>query len=96
MAKASKRNVINRYEDHSFYCMNCGKKGIPIWRDKSKLHSKDHRKVLYCPFCRETVNHVEVRNFEEKEKFLQNFEAGNFKEEAAASIAFVKNQVIKF
>ena len=30
MAKL-KNNSLKKYEDHSFYCLNCGKKGIPIW-----------------------------------------------------------------
>ena len=50
MAKL-KNNSLKKYEDHSFYCLNCGKKGIPIWRNKGHLHSKNHRKALYCPLA---------------------------------------------
>ena len=75
-------NKTNRYEEHSFYCINCGKKGIPILRDKSHLHSKNHRKVLYCPFCKETVNHIEITSFEQAEKFKEDFEKGVYKDEA--------------
>ena len=88
MARGSK---IRHYEQHSFYCMNCGKKGIPVWRDQSHLHSKNHRKVLYCPFCHETVNHVEVRTLEEAEKFKEDFEKGVFKDEATQSIHYVRS-----
>ena len=86
-----KRNSIQRYEDHSFYCLNCGKKGIPIWRNKGHLYSKDHRKALYCPFCQVYVNHLEVRNTEEAFKFHEKFEKGDFKEEAQESIQYLKN-----
>ena len=85
-----KSNSLQKYEDHSFYCLNCGKKGIPIWRNKGHLHSKNHRKALYCPYCQVEVNHMEVRNVEEFEKFRQDFENGNFIEEAIESIKFLK------
>ena len=80
-----------KYEQHSFYCLNCGKKGIPLLRDKSHLHAKNHRKVLYCPFCQETVNHLEVRTMEEAEKFKEDFEKGVFIDEAAQSISYVRS-----
>lgn len=80
-----------KYESHSFYCLNCGKKGIPLLRDRSHFHSKNHRKVLYCPFCNETVNHLEVTNMEEAEKFKEDFENGVYKDEAAQSISYVRS-----
>lgn len=86
----SKGRVTDRYESHSFYCINCGKKGIPVWRDKSHFHTKNHRKVLYCPFCHETVNHIEVRTLEEADKFKEDFEKGAFIDEAAQSISYVR------
>lgn len=85
-----KKNTIQKYEDHSFYCLNCGKRGIPIWRNKSHLYSKNHRKVLYCPYCQTEVNHLEIRNQEEMFKFKQDFEKGVYKEEATQSIAFIQ------
>lgn len=92
MAKL-KRNSIQKYEDHSFYCLNCGHKGIPIWRNKGHLHSKNHRKALYCPYCQLTVNHIEVRSYEEAITFQENFSKGLFKEEAQASIKYLKNSL---
>ena len=89
-----KNNSLKKYEDHSFYCLNCGKKGIPIWRNKGHLHSKNHRKALYCHFCQLTVNHIEVRNFEEAIKFQQDFDKGLFKEEAAESILYCQKEAI--
>ena len=41
-----KMKMPNKYVEHSFYCINCGKKGIPLWRNKGHLHSKGHRKKL--------------------------------------------------
>lgn len=90
MAKL-KRNSIQKYEDHSFYCLNCGRKGIPIWRNKGHLHSKNHRKALYCPYCQLTVNHIEVRNYEEAIIFQENFSKGLFQEEAQESIQYLKD-----
>lgn len=75
------------YESHDFYCLNCGKKSIPLSRKVGHQHSKNHRKKLYCPFCKTTVNHIEVRNYDEKEDFLEKFANGEFAEEAKESIA---------
>jgi len=83
MAKG--KQVINS----DFYCLNCGKRGIPLMRKKSHLHPEGHRKKLYCPNCKKEVNHVEVRSFSEKEQFLQDFNNGKFKEEAQESINYI-------
>ncbi len=85
---------MGKYEVHSFYCLNCGRKGIPLWRDKSHLHSKNHRKKLYCPFCNETVNHLEVSTIEQAEQFKIDFEKGVYKDEAAQSLSHVWNSGI--
>lgn len=74
----------------SLYCIRCGKKGIPIWRDKSIIRAKGHRKALYCVNCRMTINHIEVRTEEEKERFLRDFAAGRFREEAEQSARYAK------
>jgi hypothetical protein len=79
------------YETHDFYCMNCGAKGIPISRRNGRQHEKFHRKVLYCPTCRQTVNHIECRNDQEVEDFKKNFENGVYKDEAEASMAYVRS-----
>lgn len=86
-----KRNSIQKYENHSFYCLNCGHKGIPIWRNKGHLHSKNHRKTLYCPYCQLTVNHIEIRSYEEAIQFQEKFSKGLFKDEAQESIQYLKN-----
>jgi hypothetical protein len=76
----------NKYISHDFYCINCGHKSIPIMRNRGHAHASKHRKRLYCPYCKVEVNHIEVRNLEEKEWFLKKFNEGFFKEEAEESI----------
>lgn len=76
---------------HDFYCINCGQKGIPITRKIGKLHEEFHRKKLYCCTCRMECNHIEVRNQEEKEIFMEAFNSGEYQEEAAESICHVRN-----
>lgn len=83
-----------KYEEHSFYCINCGRKGIPILRNRSKLHTKNHRKKLYCPFCKAEVNHIEVRTSEEEEQFKEDFKKGVFKNEAETSLSYVRGSRI--
>lgn len=92
MAKKNKHSM-KHYESHSFYCLNCGRKGIPIWRERGHQHGKDHRKALYCPNCQMTVNHMEIRNLEEEFQFKENFAKGLYKEEAAESISYIKESI---
>lgn len=80
----------NRLEMHTFYCINCGKPGIPIWRKIGHMREKNHRKRLYCTNCRQTLNHIEIKTPEEAEQFRRDFENGNYKDEAAAAIAYEK------
>lgn len=72
------------------YCIRCGKQGIPIWRDKSHTREKGHRKALFCTNCRMTINHIEVRTEEEKRRFLKDFAAGKFRDEAEKSAEYAK------
>ena len=81
-----------KYITNIFYCMNCGRESIPLSRKKNKLHTKFHKKELYCPWCKETLNHIEIRNDKEKEEFLEMFQAGAFIEEAQESIKHCKEK----
>lgn len=76
-----------KYEEHTFYCLLCGQPGIPLRRKKGFQHGAYHRKKLYCPYCKVEVNHMEIRNFMEKEKFLEDFKNGVYKDEAEESLA---------
>lgn len=80
---------------HDFYCMNCGKKAIPLARAASMRHSKHHRKQMYCIWCKETVNMIECRNDEEVFEFKENFEKGLYKDEAKDSIDYCRGAGIR-
>ena len=41
------------YEIHDFYCLNFGKKSIPLSRKSGHQHARNHRKRLYCPNCKQ-------------------------------------------
>ena len=77
------------YTEHSFYCIKCGNKGIPLMRRQSLQHEKMHRKKLYCLYCKEEVNHVECKNLEEVESFKLNFKNGVYINEAKESLSHV-------
>ena len=81
-----------REASSEFWCISCGKKGIPIVRKHGRTREKGHRKGLYCVNCRAVINHVETRNEEEKRKFLEDFAAGRFAEEAERSKAYARER----
>ena len=81
-----------KFSEHSFYCMRCGRKGLPIARRDSHNYSKHHRKRLWCPWCGMEVNHIECRNDSEVYEFKQAFEAGEYKEEAEESVEYIKKE----
>lgn len=65
-----------------FYCTKCGRRGIPIARRVGKQREAEHLKRLYCIFCKEEVNHAEIRPFGEYnyEDFKLEFDLGRFVE----------------
>lgn len=75
--------------DDEFYCLCCGKKGLPIVRRGSKKE-RGHLKKLWCPYCMETVNHMEVRSLDERAEFLEHFERGDYVELAKQSVEISK------
>lgn len=77
--------------DNAFYCMRCGKKGIPLARRESSRREAHHRKKLYCIYCKEEVNHIECRTLMEVEEFKDNFEKGAYIDESEASISFIRS-----
>ena len=79
------------FNEHSFYCINCGNKGIPLMRQRGFQHGKMHRKKLYCPTCRQEVNHIECKTMDDVEEFRYNFENGVYKDEAEVSICYVRS-----
>ena len=85
---------MSKTNEHSFLCMKCGKAGIPLARKQSFKHERFHRKKLYCPWCKVTVNHIECKNEEEVFIFKQQFENGEFQEEMEASLDFIQKEGI--
>lgn len=77
--------------DSSFFCIQCGNKGIPIIRNQSLKKETHHRKKLYCIYCKQEVNHIECKNSEEIDKFKENFKKGLYIEESQKSIEFVNH-----
>ena len=77
------------YAEHSFYCISCGNRGIPLMRKQGFKHEGMHRKKLYCVHCRQEVNHVECKTYDEIEEFRINFEKGVYKDEAEESLSYV-------
>ena len=75
------------YAEHSFYCINCGNKGIPLMRKQGFKHQGMHRKKLYCVFCKQEVNHIECKTFDDVQEFRLNFENGVYKNEAEESLS---------
>ena len=78
------------YEEHSFFCLRCGNKGIPVQRKKGFQHADNHRKKLYCIHCKEEVNHIECKTFEDVINFKENFQNGVYQNEAEESVSFVR------
>lgn len=79
------------YSEHSFYCLNCGNKGIPLLRPQGFKREEFHRKKLYCPTCKFEVNHIECKTYDEVLTFKENFERGAYKDEAEASVCYVRS-----
>ena len=77
------------FEIHSFYCPNCGKKSMDLPRSLSVQKGDLHRKKLYCPWCKMTLNQIEIRNDQEYFDFKTAFERGDFKGEVADSLSYV-------
>ena len=82
---------MRNYTEHSFYCLKCGNKGIPIMRRDAKKHAPFHRKKLYCLYCKTEVNHIECTNQLEVAEFKENFEKGAYIDESEASISFIRS-----
>lgn len=76
--KKTKNARLNCLSD--FYCTYCGHKGIPVIRKVGAERESGHLKKLFCLYCQQERNMVEIRN---KGKYtLETFEieynGGNF------------------
>ena len=81
-----------KFSEHSFYCINCGKKMISLPRKNGHNYKKHHRKKLWCPWCKMEVNGIECKNDNDVYDFLEAFKAGEYKEEVANSINYIQNE----
>lgn len=82
MARGSKN-----YEEHSFWCINCGQPTIPLTRKQGFQHGRFHRKKLWCYHCKTEINCVECKTPEDVEIFKEDFMKGLFIDEAQESMA---------
>ena len=82
--------MASSFTTHSFYCIQCGRRGIDLARKNSHNYGKHHRKRLWCPYCKCEVNHIECRNDDEVAEFTAAFEAGEYKDELAASLEYIE------
>lgn len=78
-------------EVHRFFCLKCGKEGIPLSRKMYHMKGSGHRKKLYCPWCKETLNHYECLSEKDVQEFKIKFAEGAFKDEAEESVSYVRS-----
>ena len=90
------RTNVKKMENHDFYCLKCGKKGLNVYRRQGHQHGKYHRKKLYCFYCKEELNLMERRNQAEIDEFKDAFERGEFVDEAEESISYVRSERLSF
>ena len=74
----------NKFVISDTYCCKCGQKGISIPRKNGQYREPGHLKKLYCIFCDQEQNHVEIRPICSEynlEDFELEFEYHNFDED---------------
>ena len=82
--------MSKNYQTHRFFCLYCGKEGVPLARKQGYKHGKFHRKKLYCYHCKMDVNHIECKSDEEAYEFKINFENGEYIDEVEESLAVIR------
>lgn len=65
-----------------FYCCSCGKRVLPLPRKDGQGREPGHLKKLYCLYCKEEKNAVEIRENGKYtyEDFMIEYLNGNFDE----------------
>ena len=79
-----------KLQQHSFYCINCGKKAYELMRKTGHQYPRFHRKKMYCPYCKQEINMVECKNEADIFEFRNDFINGVYKDEAEDSISFIR------
>jgi ribosomal protein S18 len=64
---------------------------MPIQRPEARKRESFHRKKLFCPFCKNMVNHIECKNPYEVQEFKENFAKGEYLQEAKDSMEVCTN-----
>ena len=80
-----------RYASSNFYCVQCGQRGLDIWRKKGAEREAGHLKKLYCLHCKKETNHIEIKEFSQNytyDDFITEFEYGNFSEEGNRKVSY--------
>lgn len=65
------KTLIN-YGTSVCFCTRCGFKNTIVMRKKSNRRKFGHLKKLWCPICKEYVNHFEVNEYDLFERFDYN------------------------
>ena len=73
-----------------FYCIKCGKKGIPIPRKKGAEREAGHLKRIYCIYCKQEWNHIECKPFShyDYEDFLIEQKYNNFDKDGNRKMSY--------
>ena len=74
----------------NFYCTCCGHKGIPIIRKPGRFKEPGHLKKLFCLYCQEEKNMVEIKNngTYTLEDFNKEYKYGNFTPEGERKMPY--------
>lgn len=74
------KTSIKNMNKSRFFCTQCGKEAFPVFRPKSKSRETGHLKKLFCLYCNEEVNCVELAetNSYTREDFELEFDNFNF------------------
>ena len=78
--------LLENLDIHDLSLETVEDKLIPLARKINHAREKFHRKKLYCPWCKVTINHIECRNDEEVQEFLERFQKGEYQDEAKESL----------
>ena len=84
----TKDTRLNNLSD--FYCTCCGHKGIPIIRRTGKAKEPGHLKKLFCLYCNDEKNMVEIKNKGPYtlEEFWIEYKYGNFDSEGQRKMPY--------
>ena len=83
-------------EESDFYCTKCGNFTYSIRRLQGQEREPGHLKRLWCPFCNEEHNCVEIRSSAygyTTDDFNMEFSIGNFDEEGNRKKSFKEARV---